>query len=158
MLEIDSNMHYPIFINEIGSWPNRPTTKTAIGNLFMAGAHCQNLVDVTTVEGAVLSGLEAAAAVVRRHGRGEPIDIVYPEARPFYFYTPWQIMGAPSAMMAKVWSELDHMRKRVGRTRSSPLDRRGTRHQRADLVTDLIRAPCELGAEFLSQLLGVLRR
>src|SRR5262249_14199596 len=118
LLEIEPNMRYPIFINEIGSWPNRPRTETRIGNLFMAGSHIQNFIDTTTVEGAVLSGLEAAAAVVRRHGHGKPVDIIYPEARPFYFYTPWQIMGAPAAMMAKVWSELDNMRKRVGRTRS----------------------------------------
>jgi hypothetical protein len=158
LLEIDPCERYPIFINDIGSWPNRPATRNEIGNLFMAGAHCQNVINVTTVEGAVLSGLEAAAAVQRRHGLGEPIQIDYPVTRPFYFYVPWQLMGAPAAMMAKVWSELDAARKRLGRPRSPSLSGSEAGQDRADFVTDLFSAQYEIGTKFLSQLLRAFRR
>jgi uncharacterized protein with NAD-binding domain and iron-sulfur cluster len=157
-LEIHSNMRHPIFINEIGSWPNRPTTHTGIGNLFMAGAHCQNAIDVTTVEGAVLSGLEAAAAVLRRHGHGEPVEIRYPTTRPFYLYTPLQLTGAPYAMIAKVLSELNAMRRRAEKMYSSSLPGQNTKPERTTFVTDLISMPYELGAELLSQLFGIFRR
>jgi hypothetical protein len=113
-VQIDDNTRYPIFINGIGSWPNRPKLRTPIGNLFMAGAHCQTAIDVTTVEAAVLSGLEAAEAIRHRHGRGDPVKIIYPKSHPFFFFTPWQLMGAPYAMAAKVLSELHQLAKRQG--------------------------------------------
>jgi hypothetical protein len=158
LLEIESNMNYPIFINEIGSWPNRPTTKTAFGNLFMAGAHCQNAIDVTTVEGAVLSGLQAAEAVRRRHGFGEKIEIIQPETRPFYAYTPLQLMGAPFAMCAKVWSEMYEYCRRAEKMGGPLLPREGARSGRASLVSDLLSTPYQFGAELMSRWLDVFRK
>jgi len=158
LLEIEPSTRYPIFINEIGGWPHRPATKPAIANLFMVGAHCQTFIDVTTVEGAVLSGLEAATGVQRRHHVGEPVDIVYPAARPFYFYAPWQLMGAPAAMMAKVWSELDDRRKRAGRVDRAPSPGRDGKQPTLDAMAELIGAPYEFAAEVMSRMLDISRR
>jgi len=155
-LEIQSNMYYPIFINDIGSWPNRPTTKTAFPNLFMAGAHCQNAIDITTVEGAVLSGLEAAEAVRRRHGVGEPIEIIYPKRRPFYAYTPLQLLGAPYAMIAKVLSEIGDLRGKE--INLSSLRQLAVTREFPTFIADLISAPYHVGTEFLAQFIRAFRR
>jgi Flavin containing amine oxidoreductase len=154
-LEIHTNMRYPIFINEIGSWPNRPATKTAFSNLFMAGVHCQNVIDVTTVEGAVLSGLEAAAAVQRRHGLGEPVDIIHPHARPFYHYIPLQLMGAPYAVMAKIWSELHDLRNQAQEGGLPAVLGAKARHKAS--LADLVITPYARAYEVMSELLGLMR-
>jgi zeta-carotene desaturase len=154
-LEIHTNMRYPIFINEIGSWPNRPTTRTAFRNLFMAGAHCQNVIDVTTVEGAVLSGLEAAAAVQRRHRVGTAVKIIYPHSRPFYHYIPLQLMGAPYAMMAKILSELNALREPPSGNGMSLVPRTKARDKAT--LADAIIAPYARVYEVVSEVLGLFR-
>ena len=71
-----------LFVNQVGSWDFRPRTVCNIPNLFIAGDFCQTVVDVVTIEGAVMSGLQAAEAVRRRHRVGNPITIVEPDCYP----------------------------------------------------------------------------
>ena len=58
------NSTQPLFVNDVGTWENRPPTE---GRLFVfAGDYVQNDTDITSMEGAVRSGLNAAEAVRKR--------------------------------------------------------------------------------------------
>jgi len=56
-------------LNTVGAWQHRPVAKTGIRNLFMAGDYCRTDADLTTMESAVLSGLNAAQAILARDGK-----------------------------------------------------------------------------------------
>ena len=104
LLEIDRNAGRELFINDVGSWKWRPDVKTKIKNLFLAGDFCKNMIDVVCLEGAVVSGLEAAEHVRRQHGLGSPIKIISPKRYPYPVFWPSKLFLAPYAASAKVWS------------------------------------------------------
>ncbi|WP_040792532.1 hydroxysqualene dehydroxylase [Nocardia paucivorans] len=58
----------PLLINTVGSWDNRPTSTTAIPNLFLAGDYVRNNIDLATMEGACEGGRTAANAVLDAAG------------------------------------------------------------------------------------------
>jgi zeta-carotene desaturase len=103
-LEIDRNAGRELFINDVGSWKWRPEAKTKIKNLFLAGDYCKNSIDVVCLEGATVSGLEAAELVRRQHHVGSPIKIVSPKRYPYSAFWPFKLLLAPYAAGAKVWS------------------------------------------------------
>jgi zeta-carotene desaturase len=103
-LEIDRNAGRELFINDVGSWQWRPEAKTKIKNLFLAGDYCKHTIDVVCLEGAVVSGLEAAELVRRQHGKGTPIKILAPKRYPYAAFWPYKLFLAPYAASAKVWS------------------------------------------------------
>lgn len=96
-----------LFINEVGSWESRPDATCEIPNLFIAGDFCKTVVDVVTVEAAVVSGLNAAEAVRARRRVGAPIAIVEPEAYPVLPLAAMALAGAPLAYAAKAISLAD---------------------------------------------------
>ncbi len=60
---LQMNVNEPLFINGVASEPWRPGAHTEIPNLFLAGDFVDNEIGVACVEGAVVSGLQAARAV-----------------------------------------------------------------------------------------------
>ena len=81
-----SNADYKLFLNDVGSWDWRPDTAypETLPGIFFAGDLSHGNVDMATVEGAVESGVLAAAAAqhfdAERNGgtmRGNPIEIVH---------------------------------------------------------------------------------
>jgi uncharacterized protein with NAD-binding domain and iron-sulfur cluster len=54
----------PLFIQNPGEWANRPTSKTAIPNLFLAGEWVKTNINVTTMDGANQGGRQAANALL----------------------------------------------------------------------------------------------
>ena len=76
----------PLFINDEGAWHFRPKVRDEeeltkeLTNLYLAGDYCRVPVDLASMEAAISSGLQAAAAIA-----GQPIDEVrrippeYPE-------------------------------------------------------------------------------
>ena len=102
--EFQLNIGETLFINEVGSWDHRPTARTQIGNLFIAGDYCKTCIDIVTLESAVVSGLMAAEEVRRRIEIGSEIKIVEPESFPSSYYQYLKWMLAPYAYWAKVWS------------------------------------------------------
>lgn len=104
LLQLDRNTGRELFVNDVGSWKWRPDTQTQIENLFLAGDYCKNSIDVVCLEGAVVSGLQAAELVRRRSGIGSPIKIVRPRRRPNSAYWPLKLILAPYAVGAKAWS------------------------------------------------------
>ncbi|GAA3243169.1 hydroxysqualene dehydroxylase [Actinocorallia longicatena] len=54
----------PLMVNTVGSWNNRPTTRTRIPNFFMAGDHVRTNMDLATMESANESGRAAVNALL----------------------------------------------------------------------------------------------
>jgi zeta-carotene desaturase len=62
----------PLFVNTDGSWEDRPEARLdeanrkfprvqeKVSNLFLAGDYCRSKVDITSVEGAIVTGISAA--------------------------------------------------------------------------------------------------
>ena len=106
---IQTNCGEKLFVNQVGSWPLRPQTTCRIPNLFIAGDYCQTCIDVVTIEGAVVSGLQAAEAVRRRAGVGRPIRIIQPDAYPESLMAIAALAWAPYAYYAKLWAWGDEL-------------------------------------------------
>ncbi len=98
---LQTNVAEPLFTNQVGSWAFRPGTVCAVPNLFIAGDYCRTVVDVVTIEGAVMSGLTAAEAVRQRAHRGAPVAIRVPDVYPQSLLTAAKFMGMPAAYGAK---------------------------------------------------------
>jgi zeta-carotene desaturase len=113
LLHIDRNLGRELFINEVGSWKWRPETRTKISNLFLAGDFCKNFIDVVCLEGAVVSGLQAAELVRRKCGHGAPIKIARPRRYLYQTFWPLKLALAPCAVGAKLWSALNDVMRRV---------------------------------------------
>jgi len=106
---VQTNVGEELFVNQVGSWDNRPKASCEIPNLFLAGDFCQNFVDVVTVEGAVVSGLLAAEALRRKHKIGAPIDIIRPDSYPAFLPAALAAALRPAAFAAKAVSMADSM-------------------------------------------------
>lgn len=68
--------HQPKWVDTTNTQPYRPTQKTPIPNLLLAGAHTKTAMDIWSIEGAVESGRRAVQIV-------EPDVVVLPQ------YEPW---------------------------------------------------------------------
>jgi hypothetical protein len=103
LLQIDRNTGRELFMNDVGSWQWRPQTRTKVPNVFLAGDFCQTFIDVVSLEGAVVSGLEAARHVCRYVRAGGPIEIKRPRRYPVQAYWPLKLAMTPYAFAAKAY-------------------------------------------------------
>lgn len=114
---IQTNTIEPLFVNEVGSWQWRPHPVTDIPNVLLAGDFCRSFVDVVTLEGAVVTGLQAVQALlaqVRADTQAAPIadsflrpvEIHQPDTYPVWSMQLLRLLLAPSAYAAKWWSTL----------------------------------------------------
>jgi hypothetical protein len=104
----------PLFLNEVGSEQWRPATTTVIPNLFIAGDFTNHPINVVTVEGAVMSALQAAQAVQARVAQDypdtasdrklDPIDIVMPRFYPPLNAKALKFLFTPYVWGAKAWA------------------------------------------------------
>ncbi|WP_051399714.1 hydroxysqualene dehydroxylase [Haloechinothrix halophila] len=62
----------PLLINTTGSWDLRPTVRTALPNLFLAGDYVRTDVDLATMEGANESARYAVNALLETTGSSAP--------------------------------------------------------------------------------------
>jgi hypothetical protein len=113
----NSNADAKLFINEIGTEAWRPATSCeGIANLSFAGDFCGGKIGMTTIEAAVMGGVEAAAAIVARRGFGAPIEVLSPRRLPTAVYAWLRAAWAPYAAYAKWWSGAEDL-ARAGRSR-----------------------------------------
>ena len=111
----DMNTGEELFANMVGSWDRRPEHETPIDNLWLAGTYVRNFVDVATIEGAVVTGLQAAESIRTRYHRGSaPVQILHPEAFPREVFQALKVAWAPLAASAKVWSEGNKLMSKFG--------------------------------------------
>lgn len=95
------NVENPLLSNEVGSWSHRPSTRTALRNLFLAGDYVRSFVDVASMEGAVVTGLLAADAVREATGLAdEPVEVHRLPATPQPVSAAMRALLAPAAMVA----------------------------------------------------------
>lgn len=89
----------PLFVNSVGSWEYRPEVRltnsdgTALGgqvwktirNLYLAGDYCRSQIDITSLEGAIHTGIWAAHALSRTQRAAGAVGVAeVPEpVRPF---------------------------------------------------------------------------
>ncbi|WP_414167413.1 FAD-dependent oxidoreductase [Streptoverticillium reticulum] len=59
-----------LLIHPVGTWPNRPTSRTAIPNFFLSGDYVQVDIDLATMEGANASARQAVNALLEEAGSG----------------------------------------------------------------------------------------
>ena len=78
---LQDHVEQPLFLNTVGSWRFRPRARTLVQNLFVAGDYAQSEADLTCMEGAVSSGLLAAAGVLDE--LGEDHDVAPRPLEPF---------------------------------------------------------------------------
>jgi uncharacterized protein with NAD-binding domain and iron-sulfur cluster len=72
----------PLLVNTVGSWPKRPTAKTRIPNMFLAGDYVQTNIDLATMEGANESGRAAVNALLEASGSKAQAVPMYSLYRP----------------------------------------------------------------------------
>lgn len=111
-----SNADYGLFLNDVGSWDWMPATvyPGTLPNIAFAGDLCRGNVDMATIEGAVESGVRAAAAVqhfdAAVHGgttRGKPIELVKHQTYGNTALRAAKIALMPFAYLAKGWTLLN---------------------------------------------------
>lgn len=104
-----------LFVNETGSDQWRPPAQVdGLENLWLAGDYTDNRIGMTTIESAVTSGLEAAQAIVSRHG-GEPVEILQPRTLPRALWVWLRYACIPYAASASLWSKGSDLLKRLQR-------------------------------------------
>lgn len=80
------NVDVPLFVNDVGTWKYRPETTTPSENLFFASDYVKNATDVTSMEGAVRTGLMGAEAVRAAYSpQDPPVTIREPVSMPQEF-------------------------------------------------------------------------
>ena len=102
----DPNLDALLFVNEAGSDAMRPDPSSEhISNIYVAGDFANNHVGMATIESAVTSGLQAAAALVTRRG-GSPVPIERPNATVLadMLYVWLRYAWAPYVWSAWAWS------------------------------------------------------
>lgn len=111
----DMNTGEELFANMVGSWERRPETETPLHNLWMAGTYVKNLMDVSTIEGAVMSGLNAAEAIRAKRAPKQPaITVLEPRAFPPELFQALKLAWAPLVASAKMWSEANQLLGKYG--------------------------------------------
>ncbi len=99
-----SNKDDVIFVNQVGSWKYRPEAHyPEVRNLFFAGDFCRNHIDMATLEAAVTSGINAAAALQQAQPLGEPVELLHSPVIPEVALGALKLALAPAAYMAKAW-------------------------------------------------------
>lgn len=93
---VKTNVAEPLFINTVGSWPDRPSPTRAYagGSLHVAGDFAQTPIDIACMEGAVASGLTAAEAVATRNGSPPGMPVVLPRPITWWRRIGYQAMKA----------------------------------------------------------------
>jgi uncharacterized protein with NAD-binding domain and iron-sulfur cluster len=81
----------PLLVNTVGTWEKRPSARTKVPNLFLAGDYVQTNVDLATMEGANESGRAAVNALLDASGSRAP------HVQMFSLYDPPEFEAAKAA-------------------------------------------------------------
>ncbi|MEE4299146.1 MAG: NAD(P)/FAD-dependent oxidoreductase [Pseudomonadales bacterium] len=76
------NNDAPLFVNDVGIWDYRPTNRSRIPGVYLAGDFVQHSTEVASMEGAVRSGLDAAELIRLQHAAHTPSVEILPPLDP----------------------------------------------------------------------------
>jgi|TARA_Y100000310_G_scaffold242924_1_gene247183 hypothetical protein len=158
---IQMNTDHKLFINEVGSPAWSPQASYCeLPNVFFAGDFCRNDVSMATIEGAVLSGLEAAQAVWCQKRLGPPIDIAELDKPCESTLLAWKLALAPTAYWAKWYSLASDVvcPPREGVCSGLPKAAAGMLRLPFDYAGDCIETAFALGSSLLGRRRGALNR
>lgn len=102
-----TNLDAQLFVNQTGTDEWRPPVATgSLPNLALAGDFCHSHIGMTTIESAVVTGLQAAREIVRRRRLGAPVEVLKAPASPVYDAAAVYLRyaWAPYAAGAMAWS------------------------------------------------------
>jgi 2-polyprenyl-6-methoxyphenol hydroxylase-like FAD-dependent oxidoreductase len=99
---LNPNVDVPLFINTIGAWPNRPAPKSRAPNLYLAGDHVKNAVDLACMEGAIHSALQAARELLRDAGATSLPAIAEPKVWPRSLLLLARVAMSPIVLFAAI--------------------------------------------------------
>ena len=105
-IDFQPHVEHPLFANTAGAWPYRPKSQTELENLFVAGDYCQSAVDLTCMEGAVSTGLQAAEALRQRLGLEREISVLVPDVHPRAYLVLLKLLLLPVAIGALLWTKV----------------------------------------------------
>ncbi len=121
----EPNTDAQLFVNETGTTPWRPPAACGeVENLSFAGDFCANRIGMTTIESAVVTGLEAARTIVERRHIGAPVEILEPRNGSGSLYLWVRYAWGPYAYAAKAWSAGSDGVKSAARKLTDLLDQR----------------------------------
>ena len=105
--------HYqePLVMNDVGVWQFRPKAETAFENLFLAGSHCRSHIDMTSMEGATVTGLNAANSLANHHGLGRVWEVRRAKIIGRWVFLLLRVLGFPLALLGKLWLLIRQPRK-----------------------------------------------
>ena len=114
-----THVEEPLFLNTVGAWRHRPVARTGIPNLFMAGDYCRTDADLTTMESAVLSGLNAAQAILARDGKTPDVAPLPLETPPLWLLVLGKYLALPIVAPIGIWKRLQSRLRRRRRARAA---------------------------------------
>ncbi len=117
-IDFQPHTENPLFANTAGMWERRPVATCEVPNLFFAGDFCRTHVELTCMEGAVTSGLQAAQAVQEKLGLGRPVETLYPKTRSSAYFKIKKWIIWPAAMVALMVVLLKGTRKAPAATKA----------------------------------------
>jgi uncharacterized protein with NAD-binding domain and iron-sulfur cluster len=77
-VEYNSNANAPLFLNEVGSWHDRPEAATALPDIVVAGDYVRNSFGIASVEGAIVSAKQATTRLAEYFDISIRPNILYP--------------------------------------------------------------------------------
>ena len=109
-VELHRNADAPLFMNEAGADDARPPSTTAYGtNLYVAGDWCRTPIELACMEGALVSGTQAANAILAGLGVA-PHELRLPDTGPSRRARVLRTVAAPTLRVLSV--PLDAYRRR----------------------------------------------
>lgn len=139
---LKTNTHHKLFLNTVGSMRSAPNIHDdRIKNLFFAVETKENPVQIATVEGAVIGGMQAAKALWARNPAShnntiDPIEPIMPDAYSKAELWAMKIGLFPWAVAAKFWSDVEA---------AATTPRRGAANALAEATMQFVTAPFWFG-------------
>jgi phytoene dehydrogenase-like protein len=101
-IDYQPHLDEPLFMNEVGAWRDRPSARTTIPNLYLAGDYCRSHIDLVSMEGAVSTGLLAAEAIRQDLGIDRAVDVLEPDTVPRWLLRVAYYLGLPIAAILRL--------------------------------------------------------
>src|SRR5262249_50613637 len=121
----------PLFMNDVGIWHFRPQAipvdkdngdRVEINNLFLAGDYCRSHVDLVSMEGAFVTGFNAAEELAKKVLHLEPRVLVDPGRNISGLWWFLWLIGLPFAGLLRLYTKAFPTKMPIRRRRAVPAE------------------------------------